>query len=665
MGIVVGATKKYVDEVKASLPEVSAKAIQEVLGVLPRVRYAEMNAKNLWDNPSMLNAGKMSGTRANVVAGADSLKVTATEAVSSGAGVSISSVARPPLPPTSKIHVAVSCRRIVGNFDLGITVQFLQGTTSLGNQTQTPHTLTSSWSEYGNVFEVPAGADNFRVYLNMMGNKNIGDAMELKNLMVATVSDDPPELPMRFFSGSSTNVYGSELIEESYKWDGAVDASTSTATYKVTSYEATTPLPKNFNIVDEFNAVASAKITREIPMPELNFRGATPFSVFVNSGRYISNCTEEQRANDFINSNTPTWVSPTGTASGNGTPENPMTFSAAMTAKKPLIYLTSGIYYNDTATVASSSATHSHAIVGVEPGVRMTGYYNKPAYTKEANGLLTYNVKSSGVVDYTPSLMIDGVAKTYTSVSSLAAVTTPGTWYSDTTSTYVMPHTETSPDNLMLSGVVRTGFFSSAPLTISKNVTYEGVWGACQSSGGTFVGIDSNFDYCPIGNGLNITGGRSFSFRCQARGNLRDGFNYHEISSSVFFYEEQCRAYQNGMTKTNTSSNATTAHETANGVRVMCEFWDCYGPMVADVNSTITYNFGLNTTRNYAPYSHLPHYQSDGSSTGGCKMYNYGVDCSGLGTYFKVTTSGYIENRETRLYDPNRYDKSSGKIVLS
>ena len=78
----------------------------------------------------------------------------------------------------------------------------------------------------------------------------------------------------------------------------------------------------------------------------------------------------------------------------------------------------------------------------------------------------------------------------------------------------------------------------------------------------------------------------------------KDGFNYHSSSEETTVVEVNCTSYGNGKLKmsggntTSHSNNGSTAHDGISILRAGGDYFDCQGPIVADVGDCLSVNFG-------------------------------------------------------------------------
>ena len=137
--------------------------------------------------------------------------------------------------------------------------------------------------------------------------------------------------------------------------------------------------------------------------------------------------------------------------------------------------------------------------------------------------------------------------------------------------------------------------------------------GANINNGTEFWAEDCSFGYCDYDNGLaTVAIDSTYLFKCRAYKNGRDGFNYHmraiDADNKPLAFEYGCAGYTNGTTMANTSSNASTAHDGYNIVRVNSVGYDCYGTLFADVNGCYTIMYDCKAGESTLPFDHVNNY---------------------------------------------------------
>lgn len=140
-------------------------------------------------------------------------------------------------------------------------------------------------------------------------------------------------------------------------------------------------------------------------------------------------------------------------------------------------------------------------------------------------------------------------------------------------------------------------------------------------------------------DGFSISGSRYnvYLFDCVSMYSQKDGFNYHSNSTSSLAVEVNCISYSNGQYKrsvgnqTTHSNNGSTAHDGMNILRVGSHYWDCEGPVVADVNDCYSISIGvkvgniLDTTTGHRDAFHLS------AESGTSVKPKYVIECNSYG----------------------------------
>lgn len=154
--------------------------------------------------------------------------------------------------------------------------------------------------------------------------------------------------------------------------------------------------------------------------------------------------------------------------------------------------------------------------------------------------------------------------------------------------------------------------------------------------------------------GLTVQGGTVYVYKCQANGNIKDGFNYHYSPTNNIVphvTEMYCEAHNNGNNDTYYSNNGSTAHDGALVLRVNCRYSYCKGGLLADVNAkTRSYNFGITciaSSLNPSNSTEQP-FQCSVYCGSGAQMWLY--DVTSVGSNYDISCvdngSGVYTNRQ-------------------
>ena len=146
---------------------------------------------------------------------------------------------------------------------------------------------------------------------------------------------------------------------------------------------------------------------------------------------------------------------------------------------------------------------------------------------------------------------------------------------------------------------------------------------------------------------------------CIANYGSKDNFNYHTFDANSFVLEINCKGYGAGIYKmplsdantTTNSNNGSTAHDGLTIVRLGCSYWDCEGPIVADINNCSSFNLEVSakdTVATNTGYRTSFLLIADNSTSVEDINPRYLINCSGGGKYIKygyvVTDGTYVNN---------------------
>ena len=244
----------------------------------------------------------------------------------------------------------------------------------------------------------------------------------------------------------------------------------------------------------------------------------------------------------------------------------------------------------------------------------------------------------------------------YTLVESLADVeSTENSYYVSGHDIYI--HSESAPTKTY---VLVSGVNCHATLSNGETIYVEG----CEFIGGNYGGFritngnaskkplalfkNCGFSKSYMGNALYLQGCSGILQGCYASYASDDGFNYHATLDVVpDSIEINCIGRHNGTTGNNTNNGSTT-HDGAKILRLNCEFYDNIGPNVADVNNSLSFNYGC--------VSH----DSNGSTTN-----KSGFQCQG-GVMWNDTCSAYgnLQNFQAYLGGTLYQHNCSGSVDL-
>lgn len=223
-------------------------------------------------------------------------------------------------------------------------------------------------------------------------------------------------------------------------------------------------------------------------------------------------------------------------------------------------------------------------------------------------------VNSSNTVDYPVNfkrLDSNGLPFVYTQVLSLTdCKLKKGTYFVETVNTsdiYVNPFDEDEIKDLQVAR--RLSILPTSSLGAYK-IMFENITFLADTFKMTGTSIDSRFYLfnCKFYRGLQdaiaFTGVyKAYLFDCVASHASKDAFNYHTTSTDSLAIEVNCAGYGSGKSKflgteanaTTGSNNGSTAHDGMHMLRVGCDYSECEGPIVADINNCYSISVGCNT----------------------------------------------------------------------
>ena len=215
----------------------------------------------------------------------------------------------------------------------------------------------------------------------------------------------------------------------------------------------------------------------------------------------------------------------------------------------------------------------------------------------------TQSVDRNGVFAKIPQLL---------TLAEVEAATTD-CWYTNGTLIYLRRadgltpvNTEGVGNTIVMSNI--TGFQLTRNRTYyTQNIIFEGggvegcVWSpnSTAHSTGRFVMYRGGLQYNPRNNNLTSRGITTILEEVDCHGSTLDGCNYHYNTAhatpvQAVAVEINCRMYGTGPAVAN-NNNASTMHDGGTVLRIGGEYFDSYGPVVADVDSgTHSWNIGVN-----------------------------------------------------------------------
>lgn len=291
-------------------------------------------------------------------------------------------------------------------------------------------------------------------------------------------------------------------------------------------------------------------------------------------------------------------------ANDGSTPQKPVNLYAALNraADGDTVMLAEGIYTsNDTNALTSALFDKSINVIGVGNVVfcidgAVYKALDSKAYDSES-GLWTCTRASVATV-----ISSEDIRLKYKQASSLdLCKTTPCSWFLSGSTLYINDKHE--PD--VIISTVRDGLIiepSAARKLYFENIKFiGGRWSVMliNPSSGTLETCFNNciftMTYGTYSNVRAISGHHLF-VDCEASFSPRDGFAYSPATTDdLQFVEIGCFGINNGlqMTDTQSTSNGSTAHQGATGIRINGQYYNNWGGNVADVHDgTMSVNLG-------------------------------------------------------------------------
>jgi hypothetical protein len=305
----------------------------------------------------------------------------------------------------------------------------------------------------------------------------------------------------------------------------------------------------------------------------------------------------------------------TGSDSNAGTSEAlPLKSLAAAMAKanRDVIYVAAG-HYDRVAGGSSSphSVTRPVSIIGYGGDVIVSRRQSGLVWAQDSTHTNTYTVTRSATMAVLDASLLDGFGDPQRLANVADASTcnaTPGSWVLVGSVVYVHTSDGRAPDANIWVLVLESpmDFYGyGAPAVYLENLKFIGGSATGAVSAYTtvagqrlkFYAKNCFFGYSP-GNGVSARGADSIIEGCRAAYNNQDGFNYHIDSlnsNHPTAIEIDCVSHENGATGTNTN-NGSSIHDQGKGIRLNGLYRDCNGPLVVDVNDSMSWNLGCTAT---------------------------------------------------------------------
>lgn len=519
----------------------------------------------------------------------------------------------------------------------------------------TLHNIGTDWTWVATPLSVPAVSNNFRAFVTAGGPFAAGHTLDVRHAGILTVAG-------AYWDGSTTDTT-STSVDVSHAWDGAVNTSTSTRTTTTRAVGAglggRTVIQAINDVEDELaNITPGGGAAGTLVPPPAGFAlNSLPLPDVRRNGPGFTTDAEQMIDSLRPPAGVTYYVAPV--AFGDGTSAaTPTTFATAR-AKPDVgtIVFAPGEYDRAQGYVAGRTTKNLNYIAG-GPGVRLTGWSQALTWTL-ASGNVYAATRSAAVSVGDPRIQYatDGVLAMYAKQTgtTAAAVTAAGQWATNGTTVWAWAHGNTNlatnPTTLRVGMQADVGVMHTGSTAYVEGITIEGAASGygMDVSGGTLLLRDCTIQGAD-NNGVTCVDTTVIAVRTDVSASGMDGFNYH---GACDFIEVDCSARYNGWKRVGTN-NGSTSHETSKGVRVGGRYADCFGPLIADVNSAQTWTVGATTERNDAAM--LPsstqrgHYHADGASPGSTVAHMWVQDATltGLGVAWRASTNATLSVRDPR-----------------
>jgi len=387
-----------------------------------------------------------------------------------------------------------------------------------------------------------------------------------------------------------------------------------------------------------------------------------PFDIFKNKyNEFYSNATPNNQF-DWSDS-TNIYISSTG--SGNGLAYNtPMSLSAFRVAfnlgtygtqKKFILNLLDYIYY------LNSSGSNSIIIdfdadilfrpmnaskftwIGRFKNSLLNSYTS--AWVADSGVYKTTQTSSHDVLDVVNLTKLEEfkMPKLYTKVLTLAECqATKGTFFRTGYDVFCnkFDNHDINEIVLVISSTVITENQAFPRVTMYENVGFV----ASTFTNATGNNINASFYYFGCKwhraweNGLYKVGVyKVYSFDCIVSHPTLDCFNYHTTDKTSLAVEVNCIGFGAGKYKLQTgqpnySNNGSTSHDGMNMLRVGCRYYECEGPIVADVNNVYSISIGCEASGILdSSIGRMDAYYFDTESSVSPEVPKYVIECKGYG----------------------------------
>lgn len=372
------------------------------------------------------------------------------------------------------------------------------------------------------------------------------------------------------------------------------------------------------------NQVKNQSVLRPVAVPS-GFSWAPPINFYRKSNGVF---TTNYNPNDWkVAATASLYVATTGNdTTGTGTELLPYkTIKKALQAAALLvddninIFVKAGEYrFNE----HFSGQTCDKNINVVATGGRVTCTNKFAIASWNAAGVGTYTATRSGIVDIRDSrytvIWPDGstTPQLLPKVTDLVTCqSTPGSWYTDGVAIWVhlsdgrLPDSAANQDVGCIFGSNSVNIASANRNVFIQGFDFEGGLAGCvkaQPASGVSINrvvVDDctfRFQRGPLDKSVNLQGVvLGIVSNCTAYLSEGDAFSYSQVNSSspsTNAIEINCTGYSAGYLSTNTKvQNGSTQHAAGRIIRVNCHYAGAYGPVVADIGTTQSWNMNVST----------------------------------------------------------------------
>lgn len=280
------------------------------------------------------------------------------------------------------------------------------------------------------------------------------------------------------------------------------------------------------------------------------------------------------------------------------------------------------------------------------------------AWVADSGVYKTTQTTSHDILDVANLTSFDdfGMPRLYQKAASLAECqATEGTFFRSNADVWVHPYSDHAINDLVL--VVSTMVFTinqaNARTTIFDRVgflpsTYQTGTGGSTSTVFYFFGCKF---HRALNNGLYLNGAyRVHSFDCVVSHPTLDCYNYHTTNLNSVATEVNCIGYGAGKYKLTTgqpthSNNGSTAHDGMNVFRTGSRYYECEGPIVADVNNCYSISIGVEASGilDSTTATVKPAFSYDNADSTNPERPKYVIECKGYGKNVDYGVSGTDE----------------------